>query len=384
MSFCQGSSNSAQGQGPDQLSLIEYCRHTPADIIAVGFINTFPSAGNGYVGVDHGNACWGEGSYYPGPGYNGIKNPAQDLLPSRCPRVQDSIPECQKIGKKILLSIGGAAPTWNPKTNKRDKTYKGQLKSAADGEYMANFLWKAYGPLDPTYTGVRPLDRGHNNATAGLKIDIDGFDFDIEDTLAGTDRLNGKYHLSSYTYPNRFIGETAGYVAMLNRLKTLAAAQTAKTGKKYIFSASPQCVLNPKEANLDVLIREAGFDMVFIQFYNQGRVSCTARARASGVVGAAFNYNAWIAYLNQANSKSKGARIYIGLLGGPTGSEGSPGDFLNVAEAQNLIKTYGRNAQIGGVMLWEATAAFKYAGKDLPAGLKYWHVIKNALLVSFY
>lgn len=85
--------------------------------------------------------------------------------------------------------------TWNPKTNKMDKTYVNQLKSATDGEFMANFLWKAYGPYDPAYTGVRPLDRGSNNVTANLRIDIDGFDFDIEGSAAGTNRLNGKDYL---------------------------------------------------------------------------------------------------------------------------------------------------------------------------------------------
>jgi chitinase len=168
---------------------------------------------------------------------------------------------------------------------------------------------------------------------------------------------------------------------MINRLKVLAAAQTAKTGKKYIFSASPQCTLNPKEANLDAMIWQAGFDMVFVQFYNQGPASCTARSRA-GKVGA-FNWNAWRAYLNQNGNKSNGAKIYIGLLGGPSGSASYPGDFLNVAEVNNLISTYGRNEQLGGFMLWDATAAFNYRGSDLPKGQYYWNVVKNAMLVSY-
>jgi chitinase len=173
--------------------LIDFCKNTPADIIPIGFINVFPPAANGYVGANYGNACYGEGYYYKGPGYGGKKPvPAQDLLPNYCQRVQDGIPKCQKLyGKKILLSIGGAAPTWNPITQKNDKTYKGQLKSAADGEYFATFLWKAYGPYDPAYKGIRPLDRGADNKTESIRIDIDGFDFDIEDTLAGTDALNG-------------------------------------------------------------------------------------------------------------------------------------------------------------------------------------------------
>ena len=175
-----------QGQGPNQLPLRAFCEKTVADVIVIGFINTFPSAANGYVGANYGNGCWGAEYNYVAPGYNGTKPVAgQNLLPSRCPVVQEGIPVCQKLGKKIILSIGG-----DPST----KSYKGQLKSAADGTYFADFLWKAYGPKDPSYTGVRPLDRGVNNDDPSITIDIDGFDFDIETSVASTDANNGKLY----------------------------------------------------------------------------------------------------------------------------------------------------------------------------------------------
>lgn len=348
------------GQGPDQLPLKAFCTNTPADIIVIGFINTFPSAANGYVGANFGNGCWGPEYNYAAPGYNGAKPvPANNLLPSRCPVVQEGIPICQKAGKKILLSLGGDPGT---------KSYRGQLKSAADGTYFADFLWKAYGPKDPSYTGVRPLDRGINNNDASIAIDIDGFDFDIEASVASTDANNG---------------ETAGYIAMITRLRTLMNAQTAKTGKKYILSGAPQCpLINGVETNMDAMIQKAGFDIVFIQFYNNGY--CTARSRVNKNPKDNFNYAAWLAYLNKSGSKSFGARIYIGLLGGPSGSSSNPGDFLNVAEVQNLIATYGKNPQIGGVMLWDGTAASKYRGADLsPSTQRYWDVVKTAMLKNF-
>jgi chitinase len=175
----------SQGQGVGQLPLKAYCQNTIADVIVVGFINTFPPAANGYVGNNYGNACWDGKIYnYTAPGYNGAKPvPSQNLLISRCPAVQEGIPICQKLGKKIILSIGG---------DYGKKSYKGQLKSAADGVYFANFLWQAYGPKDPTYNGVRPLDRGVNNNDASITIDADGFDFDIEESIAPSDPNNGK------------------------------------------------------------------------------------------------------------------------------------------------------------------------------------------------
>lgn len=132
---------------------------------------------------------------------------------------------------------------------------------------------------------------------------------------------------------------------------------------------------------MDAMIQKAKFDMLFIQFYNGGY--CTARARVNKTPKDNFNYAAWLAYINKSGSKSYGARIYIGLLGGPTGSANHKEDFLNVAEVKNLISVYGRNAQIGGVMLWDGTAAEKYRGSDLVGSTqRYWDVVKTAMLVS--
>lgn len=122
------------------------------------------------------------------PGYNGAKPVSgQNLLPSRCPNVQEGIAVCQARGIKVLLSIGG---------DPSKKSYKGQLKNAADGTYFANFLWNAYGPKAAGYAGLRPLDRGASNTTSDV-IDIDGFDFDIEESIASTDANNGRSRASS-------------------------------------------------------------------------------------------------------------------------------------------------------------------------------------------
>jgi chitinase len=98
------------------------------------------------------------------------------LLPTRCPNLQQDIPICQALGKKILLSLGGdtsASPY--------------QLTGASDGLAFAEWIWGAYGPYNQTWvdhspTNYRPLDRGlyNTDATPYYQIDIDGFDFDIE------------------------------------------------------------------------------------------------------------------------------------------------------------------------------------------------------------
>ena len=177
--------------------MINYCKLPEVDIINIGFVNTFPPAANGYVEQNFGNKCWA-GTNYKAPGYNGKYTPGNDLLYSQCPTVQRDVPACQKLGKKIILSIGGAVNTYNPKTGKNDKTYVNQLKTAADGTFFANFLWNAYGPYNAAYKGVRPLDRGLSNTTTD-RVDIDGYDFDIEGSVAGTNKANGSLNSTSDT-----------------------------------------------------------------------------------------------------------------------------------------------------------------------------------------
>jgi chitinase len=94
-----------------------------------------------------------------------------DGLLTQCPTLQEDIPYCQAKGKKIILSLGGATQGY-------------QLTGAAAGAAFGDFLWSAYGPKDPSYKGVRPLDRGYSNTTTDT-IDIDGFDFDIEHPSVG-------------------------------------------------------------------------------------------------------------------------------------------------------------------------------------------------------
>ena len=156
-------------------------------------------------------------------------------------------------------------------------------------------------------------------------------------------------------------------------------AQTAKTGKKYIITGAPQCTLKGgKESNMDALIYNAPFDLLFIQFYNQGPNSCTARSRV--LKTGTFNWDAWYNYVVKAGSASKDAKMYIGLLAGPKGSTYAPKDYLNAAEVANLVATYGKKPRFAGVMLWEGAAGSANTAADLK-GKRYWTVVKNALYV---
>jgi chitinase len=158
--------------------LSTYCDDPAIDIIPVAFITLFPPQANGLVQENFADKCQG-GNLYPGPGYDGVNNPNNNLLYEICPDVQQDIWYCQtQTDTKILLSLGGSVGAG---------VTPYELNSPADGVYLANILWGMYGPIDQGFNAdwvssgsYRPLDRGTNNATAGVTIDIDGFDFDIE------------------------------------------------------------------------------------------------------------------------------------------------------------------------------------------------------------
>jgi chitinase len=95
-----------------------------------------------------------------------VKNTAHNILLSNCETLRESISVCQGLGKKILLSLGGASNTY-------------QLTSNADATATADFLWGAFGPGNAKWDNPRPFDY------LGKYTVIDGFDFDIEHTVSG-------------------------------------------------------------------------------------------------------------------------------------------------------------------------------------------------------
>jgi chitinase len=90
------------GQGPDQGRLLESCENSNVDIVTIGFINLFPNNAPGYYpGSSFRNAC-GDETYKN----NGVST----KLKLNCPDIGPDIIACQQLGKKVLLSLGGAYP----------------------------------------------------------------------------------------------------------------------------------------------------------------------------------------------------------------------------------------------------------------------------------
>ncbi|KFY35307.1 hypothetical protein V494_06030 [Pseudogymnoascus sp. VKM F-4513 (FW-928)] len=328
-------------------SLRSYCDTADTDYIPLGFINYFPEQGNGWPGSNYASSCWAE--TYTAPGYKGVNNPDHNRLFNHCPDMAQDIQYCQSKGKKMLLSLGGGPKTYS-------------LTGKEDGEAFADFLWAAYGPATGDWHGPRPFDPIPGTEGDDIPTVVDGFDFDIE-------------------HPDS--DKSAGYIAMINRLRSYFPK-----GSNYLITGAPQCVVN--DANMDLMIQGAEFDIIWVQFYNtwgcsvRDWVSLNPNYEKTGVETTVpkgyqfggFSYNAWLKRLQAPGSKSKNAKLSIGLLGQAT--TGLPLDFAVTAdELKPLIDEYFCHENFGGVMLWDAVSAGNNKDKN---GVTYQAQLKNLLL----
>jgi chitinase len=136
----------------------------------------------------------------------------------KCDEIAAGIRTCQELGKKVLLSIGGATGTAG-------------FVDDAEARASATTVWN-------TFLGGTSAIRPFVNAT------LDGVDLDIEG------------------------GPTVGYTAFVKALRPLMD----NSGRKYFITAAPQCPFP------DAFVGPAtgkplgdapgAFDFVFVQFYN--------------------------------------------------------------------------------------------------------------------
>ncbi|KAL0934988.1 chitin recognition protein [Colletotrichum truncatum] len=323
------------GQGPYQGDLIDECQKPEIDVIVVSFVHLFPAQANGYPGTNFGNRCGTQ--VYPGPGFNGVIDPSRDQLKSNCPTLNAQIPVCQQqYGKKIILSLGGGAGGY-------------QLTGRNEGELLATYLWKMFGPKASDWTGPRPFDSN------GQVVEVDGFDMDIE-------------------YPS--IDNSEGYIALVTLLRTFF--QTAS--KQYYLTGAPQCIV--PDANMAAMISATQFDMIFVQFYNTPACSAAtwAASNPSYTPGqvyqqAGFTYDAWAQWLS--NTPSRNAKLFITLPAAQ--SAANPGNYITHVEARNLINAYYCRPSFGGIAVWEATRGDgnPYNGKSFQAVMKDWLLEAN-------
>ncbi|GMF90860.1 unnamed protein product [Aspergillus oryzae] len=250
---------------------------------------------------------------------------------------------CQKKGKTILLSIGGA-------------TYsEGGFQSESAAKAGAGLLWKTFGP--PTTQGPflnatshNGTSRYHNsrfnrlnrvnstnihavraNSTTVRRpfgdATIDGFDFDFE-------------------------APVKNMAPFANRLRELSDADKSK---QYFLTAAPQCPY-PDAADKDILNGPVSIDAVFVQFYNNW---CGVNSFSAGQQKqSSFNFEQWDNWAKTV-SQNKKAKV---LLGVPANTSAASTGYIPASELEPVIAYSKSFESFGGVMMWDVSQAYGNKG----------------------
>jgi len=279
--------NSLHIESPDpkaQGPLSQYCADTDVDIIIIAFISALNNA-NGEVELNLANQLW----YTPG----GQPYPA--------PITGADIKTCQSNNQKtILLSFGGS----------QTGTEKGYA-SDEEAKTGAKKIWDMFGPKTAS-SGVRPF---------GDAV-VDGFDFDFEDEAG----------VFASRHRDAFIKE----------LSSIAKAAETAGGKKFYFSAAPECMQK------NSLISSIKYDMIFVQFYNNP--TCDVRKYQSGE--SAYTYfTQW-----DEIAKANGTKFFVGLPGFE--SAATNGGYVSPTNLTGYLKQAHSLPNMAGAMVWDASQAW--------------------------
>ncbi|CDS02783.1 hypothetical protein LRAMOSA00187 [Lichtheimia ramosa] len=220
-----------------QKPLHEYCNDDTIDMFPIAFLTTFFGAG-GKPEINLANTC----SNSDDPTFPGT------ALANCTSKMQDDIISCQKRGKALTISLGGA-------------TAGVGFQSDSQAESFADTIWNLF------------LGGSSNMRPFGSAI-LDGVDLDIEG------------------------GGSAHYTTFLNKLKS----HFDSSDRKYYITAAPQCVY--PDANLQETINNFPVDAVFVQFYNN---PCGLQTYGQPN----WNFGQWD-YWARNISPNKNVKVYIG------------------------------------------------------------------------
>ncbi|KAM3455032.1 hypothetical protein MY3296_002602 [Beauveria thailandica] len=290
--------NAYWGQsGPWDETLRKRCDEG-ADYISLSFVNSSPEKNpdTNYPGINFAGHCWATAFQ--------AANGKESQLLDHCGTIIDDLQYCRDKGIKMLLSIGGV---WN------EKTADYRVTTEKNGREFANFLWGAFGPYDPSWTGPRPFDKNDKERTA-----VDGFDFDLE-----LPKVNGKHF------------DNKPWIAMADQFRTLS--------KDVFITGAPQCPTSDEWFSMKEMIQKTQFDALFIQFYNNP---------GCDLVSGTFNYKAWEGII-AASDKSKNAKLFVGIPAVPSNGYVAPKDL------EKIVCPIAKRPSFGGISIWDM-----YTGKN--------------------
>jgi len=326
-SFNAGSSSNVavyygQTGATGQVSLAQMCQDSDVDIIILSFLTTFFGPG-GYPTLNLGTACSGSSTMHIAKGATGLLS---------CPKVAQDITTCQGLGKKVLLSLGGADATT-------------ALSSTLQAGTFATQLWNLFGGGTGESSEMKPFGN----------VKIDGFDLGMCSPTF-TSNTDSIANIQSYTdnedHSTAFYSE---FVASLRK------AMNSDGSKKYYISAAPQCPRPDASIPLDAM---QTMDFVFVQFYNNGQCDV-------GQSGFVDSLKAWSADLS---AKGAGPKLYTGAPGCSACAGAGYVDHNMMGTVLASAKSAGVS-NLGGVMLWDGPEAKVNAA----GGKNYLQVVKSAL-----
>ncbi|KAJ2718354.1 Chitinase 2 [Coemansia sp. Benny D115] len=191
-------SHGSTNPGENQLPLDEYCDKETGDVLVLSFLSEFNADGLHPPTLNLANSC-----------LTTFDN--STLL--HCPNIGKAINKCQKKGKIVVLSLGGASGAYG-------------FADDTQAERYADEIW------DMFLGGS-----GQNRPFDGTVLD--GIDLDIEG------------------------GSSVGYVRFVQRLRERFIESP---GRRYYVTAAPQCPY--PDFYSGPILDNAYLDMVFVQFYN--------------------------------------------------------------------------------------------------------------------
>lgn len=227
----------------------------------------------------------------------------------------DDITACQKAGKTVLLSLGGATYT------------EGGFSSESDAVAGADLIWDTFGP--PQSGSSNSSSNGPSSKAQIYRpfgdASIDGLDLDFESNVQNT-------------------------VPFAQQLRKRMDA----SGKGYL-TAAPQCPY-PDQSDKAFLNGPVSMDAVWVQFYNN---FCGLNSFTSGSSNQSFyNFDEWDNWA-QTVSQNKNVKVMIGAPGGPSGAGSG---YVDASKLTSIIQYSKQFKSFGGVMMWDVTQAYANKG----------------------
>jgi chitinase len=264
-------------ENPD---LASYCtKQSGIDVLVLAFLSDF-----------------GEGQMIPSGsfGQSCTVAPTGSASGEGCEAIGQAITKCQKMGVKIMVSLGG---------------YIGQygLASQSEAETIGSNLWSAYGG-----GGNGTVPRPFGNAV------VDGWDFDIEHN-------NGN---ENYQY----------------LISTLRSHFAEDPGKQYFITGAPQCLI--PEPNMQEIITTSKFDYLWVQFYNNWGCSVPTP-----------NFGSWVLNIaNTPSSRAKLFLGVPASPDAATGTSSGAQYYADPDALAGMVSSIGANSTsaFGGIMMWDA------------------------------